>query len=80
MPGVADIGIDLMDGGHLLERLLEPGDEGRQWFFFQQRALGLERLRERQRVAEDIAHDRYTPGVMWRCRSRQLLTATCQAG
>ncbi|MFJ6480052.1 hypothetical protein ACIQK6_07940 [Streptomyces sp. NPDC091682] len=61
LPGVGDIDIDLLDGGHLLERLLEPGNEGRQWFFFEQRALGLEWLRERQRVAENIAHDRYTP-------------------
>lgn len=61
LPGVADIEIDLMDSGHLLERLLKPGNEGRRWFFFEQRALGLEWLLQRQRVAETIAHDRYTP-------------------
>ncbi|WP_426404979.1 hypothetical protein ACN9M0_36095 [Streptomyces sp. R-07] len=61
MPGVGDIDIDLLDGGHLLEHLLEPGNEGRQWFFFEQRALGSEWLRERHRVAEHTAHDRYTP-------------------
>ncbi|UUU45183.1 hypothetical protein [Streptomyces sp. NBC_00162] len=61
LPGVADIEIDLMDSGHTLERLLEPGNEGRRWFFFEQRALGLEWLLARQRVAETIAHDRYTP-------------------
>ncbi|MFB7608145.1 hypothetical protein [Streptomyces gardneri] len=50
-----------MDSGQLLERLLEPGNEGRQWFFFERRALGAEWLRERLRITANIAHDRYTP-------------------
>ncbi|MEU7011857.1 hypothetical protein [Streptomyces sp. NPDC046332] len=61
LPGVADIDIDLVDSGHVLERLLKPGNEGRQWFFFEKRALGFSWLHERLRVAKEVAHDRYTP-------------------
>jgi hypothetical protein len=61
LPGVADIDIALVDSGQLLDRLNEPGNEGRQWFFFEQRALGLEWLREQLEITKSIAHDRYTP-------------------
>ncbi|MGW4384791.1 hypothetical protein ACWEMJ_33605, partial [Kitasatospora sp. NPDC004531] len=61
LPGTADIEIDLVDSGQLLDRLTKPGNEGRQWFFFEQHALGADWLREKLQVTESIAHDRYTP-------------------
>jgi hypothetical protein len=61
LPGTADIEIYLVDSGQLLDRLSKPGNEGRQWFFFEQHALGMDWLRDKLQVAEGIAHDRYTP-------------------
>lgn len=61
LAGTADIEVELLGSGELLERLLAPGNEGRLWFFFEQRALGAPWLRERFEEAARIASDRYTP-------------------
>lgn len=61
LPGTADIEVELLGSGELLERLLSPGNEGRLWFFFEQRALGTPWLKERFEQAARIASDRYTP-------------------
>jgi hypothetical protein len=61
LEGTSDIEVKLLGSGELLERLLAPGNEGRRWFFFQQRTLGSEWLREQFERAARIAHDRYTP-------------------
>ncbi|MEO3753638.1 hypothetical protein [Streptomyces sp. B6B3] len=61
LEGTEDIKVELLGSGELLEQLLAPGNEGRLWFFFEQRALGAQWLREQfERVAR-IASDRYTP-------------------
>ncbi|MDX3524822.1 hypothetical protein [Streptomyces scabiei] len=61
LTGTADIEVELLGSGELLERLLAPGNEGRLWFFFEQRALSAQWLREQFERAERIASDRYTP-------------------
>ncbi|WP_406165179.1 hypothetical protein OIE52_00865 [Streptomyces canus] len=61
LEGTEDIEMELLGSGELLERLLAPGNEGRLWFFFQQRALGASWLQEQFERAARIAHDRYTP-------------------
>jgi hypothetical protein len=61
LPGLADVDIDFVGAGNLLERLNQPGNEGRRWFFFEQRALGSQWCEEQFRHAERIADDRYTP-------------------
>lgn len=61
LEGTADIEVELLGSGELLERLLAPGNEGRRWFFFQQRVLGARWLKEQFERAARIAHDRYTP-------------------
>ncbi len=40
LPGVADIEIDFVGSGELLERLSRPGNEGRRWFFLQRACPG----------------------------------------
>ncbi|MFB7746271.1 hypothetical protein [Streptomyces sp. NPDC056132] len=61
LPGLADVDIRYVGGGELLERLTRPGNEGRQWFFFERRALGSEWFREQVTLAERLAEARYTP-------------------
>lgn len=61
LPGLADVDIRYVGGGELLERLTRPGNEGRQWFFFERRALGSEWLQEQVAFAERLAEARYTP-------------------
>ncbi|WP_329377020.1 hypothetical protein [Streptomyces sp. NBC_01716] len=61
LPGLAGVDIRYVGGGELLERLTRPGNEGRQWFFFEKRALGTEWLREQVTLAERLADSRYTP-------------------
>ncbi|MER8199472.1 hypothetical protein ABTY00_36810 [Streptomyces microflavus] len=61
LPGLADVDIRYVGGGELLERLTRPGNEGRQWFFFERRALGSEWLQEQVTLAERLAEARYTP-------------------
>ncbi|MFI5966398.1 hypothetical protein ACIA8J_30095 [Streptomyces asoensis] len=61
LPGLAGVDIRYVGGGELLERLTRPGNEGRQWFFFERRALGSEWLREQITLAERLAESRYTP-------------------
>ncbi|MFE1907378.1 NACHT domain-containing protein [Streptomyces gardneri] len=61
LEGAEDIAVELVGSGELLERLLAPGNEGRRWFFFEQRALGEQWLREQFERAARIASDRYTP-------------------
>ncbi|MER6562093.1 hypothetical protein ABT300_31015 [Streptomyces sp. NPDC001027] len=61
LEGTSDIEVELLGSGELLERLLAPGNEGRLWFFFQQRVLGAQWLQEQFERAARIAHDRYTP-------------------
>ncbi|MFE7029130.1 NACHT domain-containing protein [Streptomyces sp. NPDC057621] len=61
LEGTADIEVELLGSGELLEQLLAPGNEGRMWFFFQQHALGAQWLKEQFERAARIAHDRYTP-------------------
>ncbi|WP_097958015.1 hypothetical protein [Streptomyces sp. wa1002] len=61
LPGLADVDICYVGGGELLERLTRPGNEGRQWFFFERRALGSEWFREQVTLAERLAESRYTP-------------------
>ncbi|MFJ6709317.1 MULTISPECIES: hypothetical protein [unclassified Streptomyces] len=61
LPGLADVDIRYVGGGELLERLTRPGNEGRQWFFFEKRALGTEWFREQVTLAERLAESRYTP-------------------
>jgi hypothetical protein len=61
LPGLADVDICYVGGGELLERLTQPGNEGRQWFFFERRALGSEWFREQVTLAERLAESRYTP-------------------
>ncbi|WP_125526239.1 hypothetical protein, partial [Streptomyces sp. WAC 05379] len=61
LEGAADIEVELLGSGELLERLLAPGNEGRLWFFFQQRVLGTSWLKEQFDRAARIASDRYTP-------------------
>ncbi|MFE1519614.1 hypothetical protein ACFW9I_22790 [[Kitasatospora] papulosa] len=61
LPGLADVDIRYIGGGELLERLTRPGNEGRQWFFFERRALGSEWLQEQVAFAERLAEARYTP-------------------
>jgi hypothetical protein len=60
MPGVDGIEIVFRGSGELFERLTQPGNEGRQWFFFQDRALSPDWCRQQWSVAEKIARDRYT--------------------
>ncbi|WP_125727664.1 hypothetical protein [Kibdelosporangium aridum] len=61
LPGASDIEIDFRGSGQLLERLTQPGNEGRQWFFFQDVALGPGWCRRQWEQARRVAHDRYTP-------------------
>jgi hypothetical protein len=61
LPGLTDVDIRYVGGGELLERLTRPGNEGRQWFFFERRTLGGEWLREQVALAERLAESRYTP-------------------
>jgi hypothetical protein len=61
LEGTEDIEVELLGSGELLERLLAPGNEGRLWFFFEQRALGEQWLQEHFERAARIASDRYTP-------------------
>ncbi|MFJ9138674.1 hypothetical protein ACIRRT_37005 [Streptomyces sp. NPDC102256] len=61
LPGLAGVEIRYVGGGELLERLTQPGNEGRQWFFFEKRALGTEWFREQIALAEGLAESRYTP-------------------
>jgi len=61
LPGLADVEIRYVGGGELLERLTRPGNEGRQWFFFEKRALGQEWFQEQIALAERLADSRYTP-------------------
>ncbi|MET8081978.1 hypothetical protein [Streptomyces sp. NPDC005303] len=61
LPGLADVDIRYVGGGELLERLTRPGNEGRQWFFFERRALGQEWFQEQVTLAERLAESRYTP-------------------
>jgi hypothetical protein len=61
LPGLADMDIELVGSGELLERLTRPGNEGRRWFFFEQLALGPDWCRQQFAHAELLASDRYTP-------------------
>ncbi|WP_327321074.1 hypothetical protein OG735_40965 [Streptomyces sp. NBC_01210] len=61
LPGLAGVDIRYVGGGELLERLTRPGNEGRQWFFFEKRVLGTEWFREQVTLAERLAESRYTP-------------------
>jgi hypothetical protein len=61
LPGVGDIEIDFVGGGELLERLTEPGNEGRRWFFFNERVLGPSWCAAHLKTAGVIADARYTP-------------------
>lgn len=61
LDGLAQVDIRFVGGGELLERLTRPGNEGRQWFFFHQRALGRDWCEEQVRLAEHLAASRYTP-------------------
>ncbi|MER7278013.1 hypothetical protein ABT369_26580 [Dactylosporangium sp. NPDC000244] len=61
LPGVAGIDVQFIGGGQLLERLTRPGNEGRRWFFFGERALGRDWCDQRWRIAERTAQERYTP-------------------
>jgi hypothetical protein len=61
LPGVSDIEIVFRGSGELLERLAEPGHEGRRWWFFQDLALGPAWCRQQVTRAERVANDRYTP-------------------
>ncbi|MGW3353645.1 hypothetical protein ACWDA3_61155, partial [Nonomuraea rubra] len=61
LPGLQDVEIDFLGAGELLERLNRPGNEGRRWFFFEERALGPAWCRQQFEHAERIANDRYTP-------------------
>ncbi|MHA6764039.1 NACHT domain-containing protein [Streptacidiphilus sp. PAMC 29251] len=61
LPGLDDMTIEFVGGGELLERLNRPGNEGRRWFFFEQRALGPDWFREQMTASERAAESRYTP-------------------
>ncbi|CAG6394182.1 hypothetical protein NMG29_19275 [Streptomyces cocklensis] len=61
LPGLAGVDIRYVGGGELLERLTRPGNEGRQWFFFERRALGSEWFQDQMALAESLAESRYTP-------------------
>ncbi|MCX4862135.1 hypothetical protein [Streptomyces canus] len=61
LPGLADVTIKFVGGGELLERLSRPGNEGRRWFWFEQRALGADWFHEQMTAAERAAESRYTP-------------------
>jgi hypothetical protein len=61
LAGVADIEIDLRGSGELLERLAQPGNEGRRWFFFQEVTLGQAWCRQQWEQTRRVASDRYTP-------------------
>jgi hypothetical protein len=52
LPGLAGVDIRYVGGGELLERLTRPGNEGRQWFFFERRALGSEWFQGQMALAE----------------------------
>ncbi|MER5996489.1 hypothetical protein [Streptomyces viridosporus] len=61
LDGLAEVDIRFVGGGELLERLTLPGNEGRQWFFFDQRALGRDWCEEQIKLTERLAASRYTP-------------------
>ena len=61
LPGTADIEIDYVGCGELLERLTQPGNEGRRWFFFHDLVLGPRWCADRFEIAQRVAWDRYTP-------------------
>jgi hypothetical protein len=61
LPGVADIEISFRGSGELLDRLTQPGNEGRRWFFFHEMALGPDWCRRQWEQARRVASDRYTP-------------------
>ncbi|MEU9918922.1 hypothetical protein [Streptomyces sp. NPDC051001] len=61
LEGLAAVDIRFVGGGELLERLTSPGNEGRQWFFFEKRALGRGWYDEQVRMTERLASSRYTP-------------------
>jgi hypothetical protein len=61
LPGVADIEIVFRGSGELLERLTQPGNEGRRWFFFREVRLGPDWCRQQWEQARRVASDRYTP-------------------
>jgi hypothetical protein len=61
LPGLADMEIDFLGAGELLDRLNRPGNEGRRWFFFEDLALSPPWCRQQFTHAERIAGDRYTP-------------------
>ena len=60
-PALADVKIRLVGGGELLDRLTEPGHEGRRWFFFEQHVFGAQWCNEQMAIAQRIAEARYTP-------------------